>query len=572
MDRQKIQLLQEKFMKMLTLKRTMSILALSALAAGVSAQSGGKIASLDFLTRYSAGAETAAEIVAWNKASGKVFVINGADRTVDLVSLKAAGTGTPLQAEKKIRLEDAANTAGVSFGDVTSVAVSPDGTWVAVCVQDEVYTKNGCVVFLDKDGNFKTAVTVGVQPDMGIFTKDGKKLLIANEGEPRMGYGEGIADPAGSVSIIEMGTSGPGAVKTADFSGFTADSLRAKGVIIQTTRTEKGNVLSYRKPAEDLEPEYIAVSDDGNTAWISLQEANAIAKLDIAKAMFTEIDALPYKDYSAPANAADFAADKKAELAPLSVKGLLMPDAIAWCSVGGKGYILTANEGDGREWPLLPDGEPDEKSPAFYKNEIKAGKIKSAGIAEDMTDTEKAVLARAAEKDSPIGSLVLHDEASRNAFGKYDRLMVFGGRSFTVFEADTMKQVYDSGSFFEAKSKELFPEQFNSSNTKVALDDRSPKKGPEPEGVTTAEIDGTVYAFIGLERIGGVMVFDLSDPASPVFRAYANSRDFSTKVGGDSGPEGLAVVNAAESPTGKPLLLAANESSGTMAVYQITVK
>lgn len=559
-------------MKVNQLKQIALALALASVAAGAFAQSGGKITSLDFLARYEAGAETAAEIVAWHAASGKVFVINGADRTVDLVSLKNLSKGATLQAEKKIRLEDAAKKANVAFGDVTSVAASPDGAWVAVCVQDADYAKNGCVVFLDGAGNFKSAITAGIQPDMCVFTKDSKRLLVANEGEPRKGYGDGIVDPVGSVSIIELGAAGPQAAKNVDFSAFTADSLRARGVIVQTVRTEKGNVLSYRAPSVDLEPEYIALSEDGATAWVSLQEANAVAKLDVLKGAFTDVTALPLKDFSTAGNEADFAADKKAELAPLAVQGLLMPDAIAWCSVGGKGYILTANEGDGREWPLLADGEPDEENPAFYKNEIKASKVKAASVASDMGEAEKKVLADAQVKGSPIASLVLHGEASKNARGNYDKLLVFGGRSFTVFEADTMKAVYDSGSFFEKKTAELYPEFFNTSNTKVAIDDRSPKKGPEPEGVVAATIAGTPYAFVGLERIGGVMVFDLSNPAAPVFRAYGNSRDYTQKAGGDSGPEGLAVVSAAESPTGKPLLLAANESTGTMAVFEIVIK
>lgn len=118
------------------------------------------------------------------------------------------------------------------------------------------------------------------------------------------------------------------------------------------------------------------------------------------------------------------------------------------------------------------------------------------------------------------------------------------------------------------------PDHFNASNNDNELDNRSDNKGPEPEGATVATLWGVPYAFIGLERVGGVMVYDLSNPLAPSLVLYdVSTRDFDedpqTGAPGDLGPEGLEVIAAADSPTGEPLLIVANEVSGTVRIYQI---
>ena len=128
--------------------------------------------------------------------------------------------------------------------------------------------------------------------------------------------------------------------------------------------------------------------------------------------------------------------------------------------------------------------------------------------------------------------------------------------------------VYDSGSDFETITAEKLADYFNCSNDKIKLDNRSGKKGPEPETVTTGTVDGKTYAFIALERIGGVMVYDISDPAGAKFVNYINSREFEDAIQGDVSPEGLRFVPAANGR--KAMLLAACEVSGTLAAYELT--
>ena len=527
------------------------------------------IEAFRFVTRYEAGGETAAEIAAWSGKSKTAFVINGKDKTLDLVSLEKIST-SPLTAAKKLNLVDAAGKHGVDFGDVTSVAVSPDGSTVAVAVQDKDYAKPGCIVVLDATGTVTSGVKVGVQPDMVCFGPDGATILVANEGEPRGGYAQGVIDPAGSVSIVRLGKGEPEAIQ-AGFEAFSAKDLLAKGVILQSVR-DGGKITGHVAPAQDLEPEYIAVSADGRSAWVSLQEANAIAKLNIEKGRFEWVKGLPRKDHSRPENVLDLAEDTKAELAAHPVKGLLMPDAIAAYAIGGRTYLVTANEGDGREWPLLPDGEPDEKSPAFFKNELKLSKIKDDKISANMPADQRAFIAEARKDDSPYKGVTVHADAGLDADGAMGELLTFGGRSFSILDAETLEPVYDSGADFENHIAKTLPAFFNASSSNTKIDSRSAKKGPEPEGVMIARHGASVYALIGLERIGGVMAYDVTNPAAPKFVGHVNSRDYTDKVKGDSGPEGLAWIPAAESPTGKAMLLVANEVSGTLAVYEAAGK
>lgn len=528
-----------------------------------------EIKDFNFVTRYEAGGETAAEIAAWSAKSRTAFVINGKDRTLDLVGLEKISADA-LTAAAKLNLVEAAARHGVDFGDVTSVAVSPDGGAVAVAVQDREYTKPGCVIFLDASGTVASGVQVGVQPDMVCFTPDGRTLLVANEGEPRGGYADGVVDPAGSVSIVRLDKGAPEAAQVG-FEAFSAEDLLARGVLLQSVR-DGGKVTGHLAPAQDLEPEYIAVSGDGRSAWVCLQEANAIAKLDIAAGRFEWVKGLPRKDHSLPENALDLAEDKKAELAAQPVKGLLMPDAIAVYEADGRTFLVTANEGDGREWPLLPDGEPDEENAAFFKNELKLSKIKDDRISSSLPEAQRALIAAARQDESPLKGATVHADAGLDADGKIAELLTFGGRSFSILDAETLELVHDSGKAIESHVAKTLPEYFNASNSNTKIDSRSTKKGPEPEGVMVVRHGGRAYAMIGLERIGGVMVFDISNPASPTFVCHVNSRDYSDKVKGDSGPEGLAWIPVDQSPTGKAMLLVANETSGTLAVYEAVEK
>lgn len=240
--------------------------------------------------------------------------------------------------------------------------------------------------------------------------------------------------------------------------------------------------------------------------------------------------------------------DSKINIAAWPLRGLYLPDAIASYRVRGRTYLVTANEGDAREWPGL----------------VEEARVSTLAL-DPGAFPNAATLRQNANLGRHTVTTALGDD---DGDGDYDRLFTLGGRSFSIWSTDGT-QVFDSGSDFERFTAAEAPAYFNSNNTASTFDDRSDNKGPEPEAVAVGEIDGRVYAFIGLERVGGIAMYDVSEPAAPVFVDYLNNRDFVAGTG-DSGPEGLMFVSAQDSPNGRPMLVAANEISGTVTLYSVT--
>lgn len=474
-----------------------------------------KVAS--FSTGSSSEDGGAAEIVKYNKDNNKFYVINGIMSQIHIVSLdNASGT---LNEDSIINVKSFVEKDGFVYGDITSISINNERKEIAVSVQEEDYTKDGKIVIVDYDGNLKAIYECGVQPDMITYTPDSKYILTANEGEPREGIREGIVDPQGSVTIVNLES---GESKLATFEKFDdkRDELLNDNVIL----------MKDAKPSVDLEPEYITVDSSSKKAYISLQEANSIATLDIESGEFVSVKGLGFKDHSQEGNEIDVVKDKNINIkTEENLYGVYMPDGITLYEANGKSYILTANEGDAREFGDF--------------NALKEIKIEGKKV--EVLDNSK------------FDGL------------EEDKNYVLGGRSFSVWDADTMELVYDSGSDFEKITAEVYPDYFNSTNKSVEIDNRSGKKGPEPEEVRVGVVDDKIYAFVGLERIGGVMAYDITDPNNISFKEYINTRDFSSDMAGDVGPEGMDFITAEDSPTGYPLLLVACEVSGTVAVMQI---
>jgi hypothetical protein len=419
---------------------------------------------------------------------------------------------------------------------------------VAVAVEANVKTDNGSVVFFDADGGFLSQVTVGALPDMLTYTPDGKTVLVANEGEPS-GYGPGFVDPEGSVSIIDVKH---GACWVQQYDVSTARFTIPNASALDPSVRIFGPGASVE---QDFEPEYIAVSHDSKTAWVTLQENNAIAVLDIRNARFTQIVGLGFKDHALAGNALD-ASDRDGgiNIANWPVLGMYQPDGIASFRYRGQTYLITANEGDARDWPGLTEEARVSAlnlDPAAFPN---AAQLKS---------------------NARLGRLtVTRSNGDLDGDGDFDRLFVFGGRSFSIWTASG-QQVFDSGDQFEQITAQALPLSFNSNNdANNSFDTRSDNKGPEPEGLAVGEMFGRTYAFIGLERIGGVMVYEITNPFNPRFVQYVNPRDFSgdaaAGTAGDLGPEGVLFIPANDSPSHRPLLVVTNEVSGTTTIYQIS--
>ncbi|MGN1060692.1 MAG: choice-of-anchor I family protein [Candidatus Coproplasma sp.] len=474
-----------------------------------------------------------AEIVKYNKDNGKVYLVNGKTQTLDVISLGVyTENADELQTTfneatdridfNKIVAEHSADfAAGFEVGDITSVAVNNELKVVAVALQSSDYSADGAVVLIDYDGNYVKAYACGVQPDMVTFAGD--LVLTANEGEPRLGYGDGTVDPKGGVTIIDLALGAQsGTVTNAAFDDFDAqrETLVDAGVLIK-----KG-----ANPSTDFEPEYITVS--GNCAYVSLQEANAIATLDLQTKQFIKVNALGFKDHSKEGNGLDLLEDGEINITTQDVYGVYMPDGIDAFEMDGVTYIATANEGDAREW--------DDYS-GITKMTIGSTKVEILDNNEwDGLDAEKTY--------------------------------ILGGRSFSIFKAEDMSLVYDSGDAIErAVANSEYSAYFNCSNDKNTLDGRSKKKGPEPETVLVRYIDGKPYAFVGLERVSGVMTFDLSNLkyGEATLKDYTSTRDYTQAMAGDVAPEGMDYIEASEKTGGKNVLVVANENSGTVAFYAV---
>lgn len=503
--------------------------------------------SLEKIGGFNGGAVGAAEITAYDAATQRLFVVNGANGTIDVLDLRDPRSPTRVGTISVGSLGASANSVAVHDG------------LVAVAVDANPKTNPGVVAFYDaRDLRLLSQVAVGALPDMLVFTPDGLTVLVANEGEPS-GYGvPGAADPEGSVSVITVNRGGTPTVRTADFRAFNtrAAELRTQGVRI----FGPGATV-----AQDLEPEYIALSEDGRTAYVTLQENNALAIVDVATARVLDVRGLGFKDHDVAGAGLD-ASDEDGgtntnsgtpsiKIRPYPVKGMYLPDAIAAYTVGGETYLVTANEGDARaDWP-------------GFNEETRVRAHCPAGLEPTVfPDAANLILdsnlGRLRVTTSPDGS-----NTGKNAAGRCTELYAFGARSFSIWNSGVAR-VYDSGDQFEQRTQALANVKFNASNDNDTFDSRSPSKGPEPEGVVLGRIGTKTYAFIGLERVGGVMVYDVTDPRTPAFVTYLNTR---AGTGGDTGPEGLAFVPAAKSPHGKPLLIVGNEVSGTTAIFQVNL-
>ena len=476
---------------------------------------------MELAGRYNSGAMSeeggSLEIVQFNARNGFAYAVSGLKGTLIAIDLNGGMDGEKVTALGGTEYD--VKSMVRSYGDMTSVAISPDGTHLAVAIQAVDYDEQGSVALFTCQANGSlthlSTVEVGVQPDMVTFTPEGSKILTANEGEPRMGYSAaGAVDPKGSVSIIDAETFN---VETVGFDNFDGrrDALVKEGIVL------KKNTV----PSVDLEPEYIACTDD--TAYVSCQEANAIAVLDLDNAQFTGIYSVGFEDYSKVAIDIDKKDETYAPKAYESLRGIRMPDGISLYEAGGKTYLLTANEGDARAWPVETEAD---------SNEIKDKESQVTGL-------------------KPGGKVTWFD------VDQYDGLeagtdYIFGGRSFTLFKVtrNGLEEAFDSGSDFERITNEKLPEYFNCSNDTIEIEDRSGKKGPEPESVAVGTVGSKTYAFIALERIGGVMVYDITAPENTEFVNYINSREFNNNIQGDVSPEGLCFIPAAQSKTGKPLL------------------
>ncbi|EFQ82633.1 LPXTG-motif cell wall anchor domain protein [Aeromicrobium marinum DSM 15272] len=513
---------------------------------------------LDVLGTYRTGQfdVSAAEIVAFHPATDRTFVVNALSGRVDV--LDAADPTAPT-------LVGSIAVDQIGEGAVAnSVAIRADGL-VVVAVEAPVKTDPGALVFADAATlAVLGSVQVGALPDMVTLTPDGSTAVVANEGEPADDYS---IDPEGSVGVVALpdtlAAPSQDAVRTADFHAYEADGDRT---LDEDVRVFGPTVNEAFPVSANLEPEYIAIGGDGTTAYAALQEANAVAVVDLASATVTDVWPMGFKDHSVEGNGFD-ASDRDGgiDISTHPVLGMYMPDGLNSYTAGGTTYLVSANEGDAREW-------------GDYEEPVRVKDLGDDGFAPICEDSPAAGLTG----DADLGRLNVSIANGLREDGTcYEQLYSFGARSFSIWTTDGT-QVFDSGDALEQITAAAVPEFFNSNHSESNLEGRSDDKGPEPENLTIGTVGDRTYAFIGFERVGGIGVFDITSPGDVQFVTYANNRDFAVSVedaddpaavldsAGDLGPEGLTFVPADDSPTGEALLVVGSEVSGTTTYFGVS--
>lgn len=488
------------------------------------------------------GAIAGAESVAFE--NGKVYATNVNGNAINVHAVTAQGA---LVNEAPIALS---GLPGYKTGGVNGVAVR-NGV-IAVAYENANAGQPGFVALFDAVSSalIKT-VEVGVLPDQLTFTADGNRLLVANEAEALS-----VSDnPAGSVSVIDL-SAGAAAASVVNTIAFDMLDGAESALAYQGLALYPGQLASA-----DIEPEYITVSPDGTRAYVTLQEVNAVAVIDLTDpAADRPLAILPLGtiDRSLAGNAFDGSDRDSAtngaaiNLRTADVLGLPQPDAIASFAVAGVTYFVTANEGDSRVGTGISDSV----------------RLSDAGYVLDPVAYPNAAVLKGNGPDG-LGRLnVLTHVGDTDGDGDYDQIYTLGGRGISIFrqEADgSITKVRETGGEFEAIIAANYPALFNSNQSLSAgsFDTRSDDKGPEPEGVTVGVIDGRTYAFVGLERVGGFMVYDVTDPENARFVTYR------PETAQDLGPEVQAFVSAANSPTGQALLLSGNEISNSVTLYSL---
>ncbi|SEO12928.1 hypothetical protein SAMN05444671_0918 [Flavobacterium sp. CF108] len=458
------------------------------------------------------GDAAAAEISAYCEKTKRLFTVNNSGTNqIDVIDL--ADPTKPV----KIGKIDLAVYEGAS----NSVSVYDGKLAVALESTTNKQGNGKVVVFNTSDYSLIKQVTVGALPDMITFSADGKYIMTANEGEPNTDYSQ---DPNGTISIIETSNY---SVTTLDFVSFSSQAAALAKDGFRISKFAK----SF---AQDIEPEYITISDDSKTAWVTLQENNGVAKVDLASKTITAIYPLGLKDYNTAENAIDVSdSDDKIAFGPWKVKGLYMPDAISHFSSNSVPYFVTANEGDAREYDAYTD--------------IK--RMKSLKL--DATVFPDAATLKL---DANLGRLnLITDMGDTDGDGDLDEMVSFGARSFTIWNGNTGKIVYDSKNDVDKKTNELGTYD----------DKRSDDKGSEPEAVVVTKMGNQNILFVGLERSDAFMTYDVTNPASPQYLQTVKTGD---------APEGLLYIPASKSPTKRSLVVVSSEGDGTIKIFQPDLK
>lgn len=516
-------------------------------------------ARIERVGRYATGeALGGAEIVSFDAAENRLFVVNSNAGQVEVLDLADPTTPDQDAVLEASAIAQRETTTLDAAGGTNSVAVH-DGI-VAAAVEADPATDDGAVAFYDASSlEFINAVPVGPLPDKVTISPDGNYTVVANEGEPGS-----ATDPAGSVSVIDISSSVEAAeTSTATFRNFDGeeDRLREEGVHIVSA--DDGSA----RASESFEPEFVAVSPDSSTAFVSLQENNALARIDLGDATVERVDGLGFKDFSLPGNELDASDADGTSFQSWPVEGMYQPDAIDTYEVAGETFVVTANEGDAKDFEVSILGDLDLDPDGFELTEFPQ--------VDSVEDLKQPVHLGNME----VNEAAMAEFADEDGDGSYSSIYAIGGRSFSVWKptATGVDLVFDSGDDFER----TFAQQRPEGHVNLV------ESGPETESIELGAVGDRTFAFVGQEKGSGIAVYDVTNPTAPEFRQMAINRNYDVSEddleaaaeadpdgdrparAGDFAPEGVHFVSAEESPIENPLLCVGYEVSGTVGVFEV---
>jgi hypothetical protein len=455
------------------------------------------------------------------------------------------------------------NTGLAGLSSVSGVALDPLGRSFGVAgviPTDNTGTLGKLAFFNYNTGAVIGTINAGYHPDSVRFSDDGMKIYVANEGE----FKPGAAQAAGSLSIVDVSsiTSGnlgtlPGLVaSTFDFSpanlgsGASLSGIRNSNVAaVGTSGTFINSVPNFtlvgNQDAGALEPEFVTISQ--GKAFVTLQDNNAIGVFDLGTNKWEKINNLGTVTMTIDGSDTDLL-----KVTTGTVKGLHMPDTIASFVVAGKTYLVTANEGDARV---------DDRDVSRF------GDVGGNDSMVPILDANYPATATGVRANGALGRLnVSRIDGDTDNNGKIDDVTAIGTRSFSIWEVqgdNTLVRTHDSGPL-DGLLNTLDTGAYNMNRgTTAQFDTRSDDKGVEPEGLTIFSVDGKTLLALMLERQNGVLLYDITDPNSPLYLDYINTYG-SGVAGADPNdrlvsPEGSLYISAADSPTGTSLLLVGYE-------------
>lgn len=509
--------------------------------------------------RYATGeALGGAEIVSYQSSESRLFVVNSNAGQVEVLDLSDPSNPTQDTVLEASDLVASEGSAVDSVGGTNSVDVR--GNIVAAAIEADPATDDGAVAFYDAVSlEFLNAVSVGPLPDKVTIGPNGDYVVVANEGEP----GD-ETDPAGSISVIDI-TDGveSASASTATFTQYDGQetALREEGVHIVSPGEESATF------SESVEPEFVTISPDAQSAYVSLQENNAIATVDLESASVERVDGLGFKDFSLHGNELDTSDADGISLQRWPLLGMYQPDAIDAYEIGDQVFIVTANEGDAKdsEVSILSELELDPSGFELSENPY-VDTVAELQEPENLGNME-------------VNEAAMAEFADEDGDGTYSDIYAIGARSFSVWQptADGLQQVFDSGNAFEQR----FAQQYPAGHLNTI------ESGPETESIELGQVGDRTFAFIGQEVGSAISTYDVTTPGNPEYVQMSVNRDYSVTEddleaaveddpendnpaqAGDFAPEGVNFVPAADSPIENPLVCVGYELSGTVSIFEV---